>query len=62
MNTEELIIKREALERAALAAHDELSEAYYSDRDGFPGGKESFDEQHGRIWTDLNDALADLEK
>jgi hypothetical protein len=38
-------------------AHDELTRQYYSDKEGFPGGKKAFDEAHAEIWTTMDQEL-----
>ena len=47
----------EALTLAAERLHRELEHSYYSDPEGFPGGKAAFDEEHRRIWETLNQDL-----
>lgn len=41
-------------------AHDILTKRYYSDQEGFPGGKEAFDQQHGAIWSRMDAELESI--
>lgn len=35
-------------------AHDILTETYYQDKEGFPGGKKAFDLAHAEIWQTMD--------
>jgi len=37
--------------------HDDLTERYYSDPEGFPGGKEAFDREHADNWVAMEARL-----